>query len=113
MQGGYKFLIPSSRKIINQREFTKLPMPDRVIKRLENLATSGVEDGNIIFTNRASTKIANIKNSDEYEDWPADVNLTGVDFQKAQDCQNMVNLYVNEDDNDNVHQEQEFKNENK
>eukprot|EP00957_Ditylum_brightwellii_P164238 12504072-Ditylum_brightwellii.AAC.1 len=111
MQGGYKLLNLISGQIINRREFTELPMPDSVIKRMEELTTADGEDGNIIFTNRACTKIANIKETDEYEDWSANANLTGVDLQTAQDHQNMVNSYANEDDNKDVLSE--YKSENK
>eukprot|EP00957_Ditylum_brightwellii_P166590 12681050-Ditylum_brightwellii.AAC.2 len=85
IQGGYKFLNLTAGQFINRKEFTKLPMPQSVINRVEELATTDGEDGYIIFRNRAGAKIANIQDADEYEDWPAKANLTGVDFQSAQD----------------------------
>eukprot|EP00957_Ditylum_brightwellii_P022332 1685463-Ditylum_brightwellii.AAC.1 len=68
MQGGYKFLNLDSGEIINRLEFTKLHMPDSVIKKVEALAMADREDRKIIFTNRASTEIVEIRESDEYED---------------------------------------------
>eukprot|EP00957_Ditylum_brightwellii_P054751 4148657-Ditylum_brightwellii.AAC.1 len=64
-------------------------MPESVIKRVEELATTYGKDGNIIFTKRASTNIAKIQDADENEDWSAKASLTGVDLQLAQDQQNM------------------------
>eukprot|EP00957_Ditylum_brightwellii_P002760 212060-Ditylum_brightwellii.AAC.2 len=71
LQGWYKFVNLSTCQIINQREFTELPMSDIVIKRVEELVTADREDGNIIFTSRTSAEIA--------------ANITGVDLQLEQD----------------------------
>eukprot|EP00957_Ditylum_brightwellii_P205713 15345074-Ditylum_brightwellii.AAC.1 len=55
-----------------------------MIKRVKELAIADGGDGNIIFTNRAGTRIADIKVSDKYEDCPANANLTGVALQMVQ-----------------------------
>eukprot|EP00957_Ditylum_brightwellii_P045644 3463224-Ditylum_brightwellii.AAC.1 len=110
LQGGYKFLNLSTGQIINRQKFTELPMPQIVINRVEELATTDGKDGNTIFTNRAGAKIANIQGADEYEDWPADANLTRVDLQLAQDQQDTVNSYLEEEDKD-THTEGEAANE--
>eukprot|EP00957_Ditylum_brightwellii_P050001 3790049-Ditylum_brightwellii.AAC.1 len=68
LQGGYKLLNLTTGQLINRREFTKLPMPQSVITRVEELVTIDGKDGNIVFTNRAGAKNANIQDADEYED---------------------------------------------
>eukprot|EP00957_Ditylum_brightwellii_P124157 9464567-Ditylum_brightwellii.AAC.1 len=62
-QGGYKFLNLSTGQIINRREFTEPPITQSVINRVKKLAIADGEDGNIIFMNRASTKVANIQDA--------------------------------------------------
>eukprot|EP00957_Ditylum_brightwellii_P092570 7049605-Ditylum_brightwellii.AAC.1 len=101
LQGGYTFLILETGNMIHRREFTELPIPDNIIKHIEQLATLDGEDGNIIFTNRAGTEVADIPKSDEYKDWPAEANLTGVELQSFQDCQNIVDSYIQDDDEHN------------
>eukprot|EP00957_Ditylum_brightwellii_P144864 11033743-Ditylum_brightwellii.AAC.1 len=39
----------------------------------------------MIFTNRAGEEIPQIQPSDNYEDWPKEANITGVELQEAQD----------------------------
>eukprot|EP00957_Ditylum_brightwellii_P183861 14004833-Ditylum_brightwellii.AAC.1 len=85
LQGGYKFLNISTGKLIHRRDFTELPMPDSIIKKIENMAEQEGQDGAIIFTNRAGKEIKDILFSDEYEDWSGDTIPTGVDIATAQD----------------------------
>eukprot|EP00957_Ditylum_brightwellii_P181513 13826432-Ditylum_brightwellii.AAC.1 len=71
------------------------------------MTTSDWEDRKIIFKNRAGAKIADIKLSDKYKDWPADAKLTGVALQMTQDCQEMVNSYVADNKEDYFNPAQE------
>eukprot|EP00957_Ditylum_brightwellii_P007571 573144-Ditylum_brightwellii.AAC.1 len=62
MQGGYKFLSLSTSQIINRREFFELPVPDNIIKRVEELTPADGEDGNTIFTKGPAPKLPTYKN---------------------------------------------------
>eukprot|EP00957_Ditylum_brightwellii_P162384 12365435-Ditylum_brightwellii.AAC.3 len=55
-------------RLIHHRDFTKLPIPDSIIKKIEDMSKKEGQDGNIIFTNRAGKEIKDILLSDEYED---------------------------------------------
>eukprot|EP00957_Ditylum_brightwellii_P131875 10056653-Ditylum_brightwellii.AAC.2 len=78
-------------------------MSESVIKQVERRAEQEGQDGEIIFTNRAGKEIANITEADQYEDWPAEANLTGVDLQQAQDQVTTLKSYNGVDDNDDKH----------
>eukprot|EP00957_Ditylum_brightwellii_P109722 8369495-Ditylum_brightwellii.AAC.1 len=70
---------------------------------MERRAKQEGQDGEIIFTNRAGKEIVDITNANQYEDWPAEANLTGVDLQQAQDQVTTLGSYNNIDDNDDEH----------
>jgi hypothetical protein len=50
LQGGYRFMNLNTGKVIIRRNFTKLPMPDDVIRRIEQMARK--EDSDFVFQDR-------------------------------------------------------------
>eukprot|EP00957_Ditylum_brightwellii_P046790 3551035-Ditylum_brightwellii.AAC.1 len=74
LQGGYNFLNLETGKTIKQRDFDELPMPNWVIKRVEELAEKDSEDRNIIVEDRNQQPMGDL---DENETAPDDGYLTG------------------------------------
>eukprot|EP00957_Ditylum_brightwellii_P162258 12354500-Ditylum_brightwellii.AAC.1 len=65
-------------QLIHRQEFTKLPIPDGVQRKVEAMAEAEGHDGKILLTNKAREEIGDIFPTNQYEDWPEEANLTGV-----------------------------------
>jgi hypothetical protein len=78
-QGSYKFMcLPTGKKIV-RKQFTELPMPDSVIKRVKAITARDKRSGNMVFSARDGTPIG-----DDHDDDDEDVT-TGVDNGKDDD----------------------------
>ena len=53
LQGTYKFFSLTTGKKIKRRQFTRYPMPDSVIKKVEGFAGAGVAPGILEFADRS------------------------------------------------------------
>jgi hypothetical protein len=67
-QGSYKLLcLRTGRKIV-RKQFTELPMPDSVIKRVEAISARDKRSGNMVFSARDGTTIGDDRDDDDDED---------------------------------------------
>ena len=81
-QGGFRFMALDSGRKITQFAWTNLPMPDIVIKRIEEMAKGQPED--LIFTDRKGRLIA-------------DDEIPGVDGDETEDPQNNEPIVESDD----------------
>ena len=76
-QGSYKFLsLETGRKVI-RKQFTELPMPERVIARVEALAARDRQGNRLVFANRAG------------EPFPEDAEEVEHEYEHQDDNQNL------------------------
>ena len=61
-QGGFKFIILRTGKIITRKQFTPLPMPQSVINQLEEMAIKKYLNEGLIFTGRNGNTLKLYKN---------------------------------------------------
>eukprot|EP00957_Ditylum_brightwellii_P019827 1496157-Ditylum_brightwellii.AAC.1 len=74
LQGGHKSLNLETGKTIEHQDFNELPMPNWVIKQVEELVEKEGKNGKIIFEDRNQQPLNNL---DDNETAPDDSYLTG------------------------------------
>jgi hypothetical protein len=52
MQGSYFFLDVNTEQLIKRRKFTKLPMPESIIRTVEVFGQRGKQHGRLTFTDQ-------------------------------------------------------------
>jgi hypothetical protein len=91
LQGGFKFMSLTSGKVISRRTWDNIPMPDSVIKRVNDLGKD--QPTQFIFTDRKGRHIGDVEhiNRDDTHDLNDEdsVEITGVDRGRIETPQNI------------------------
>jgi hypothetical protein len=66
-QGSYKFLSLRTGKRITRKQFTELPMPDSVVKRVEAMALREKQDKTITLSDRSGNIISDVSDNPDDE----------------------------------------------
>jgi hypothetical protein len=51
-QGSYKMMCITTRRKVTRKQFKELPMPDSVVKRIEEITSKEKQDKVLVFTDR-------------------------------------------------------------
>jgi hypothetical protein len=78
-QGTYKFMSLRTGKWITRKQFTELPMPDSVIKRVEAMALKEKQDKTISFSDRSGNIINDVSDNPDDETVEVAAGVNGND----------------------------------
>jgi hypothetical protein len=81
-QGSYKFLCLNTGRKITRKQFREVPMPEHVIKRVEDIAERDKQLRDMVFTDRDGNPIGDNDDDDAVDD-TNDTDITGVDINNS------------------------------